>query len=52
MLANIEEEINESGSIGQKDKETYENIKIIRSELESLHKELKYLFQLEMKKKL
>lgn len=41
MLANIEEEINESGNIEQKDKETYENIKIIRSELESLHKELK-----------
>jgi hypothetical protein len=42
MLANMEEEINEeSNNVDQKDKEVYENIKTIRSELESLHKELK-----------
>ena len=38
----MEEEINEeSNNVDQKDKEVYENIKTIRSELESLHKELK-----------
>ena len=37
----MEEEINESDKIEQKDKEGYENIKAIRSELESAYKELK-----------
>lgn len=42
MMANMEVEINEqSNNVEQKDKEAYENIKTIRSELESLHKELK-----------
>ena len=42
LLTNMEEEINEeSNNVDQKDKEVYENIKTIRSELESLHKELK-----------
>ena len=42
VLAIMEEEINdESDKVEQKDKEAYENIKTIRSELESVHKELK-----------
>jgi cell shape-determining protein MreC len=44
VLAIMEEEINdESDKVEQKDK-TYENIKTIRSELESVHKELKITF--------
>lgn len=42
VLASMEEEINdESDKVEQKDKEAYENIKTIRSELEYVHKELK-----------
>jgi hypothetical protein len=42
MLVSMGEEINEeSDKVEQKDKEAYEHIKTIRSELESLHKELK-----------
>lgn len=42
VLAIMEEEINdESNEVEQKDKEAYENIKTTRSELESVHKELK-----------
>jgi hypothetical protein len=38
----VEEEINdESNQVEQKDKEAYENINTTRSELESVHKELK-----------
>jgi DNA polymerase III delta prime subunit len=40
-LAFMEEEINESDKAEQKDKEAFENIKTIRSELGSVHKELK-----------
>jgi hypothetical protein len=41
MLTSMEEEINESNKVEQMDKEGYENIKAIRSELESVYKELK-----------
>jgi hypothetical protein len=41
MLTSMEEEINESDKVEQKDKEGYENIKAIKSELESVYKELK-----------
>ena len=42
VLAIMEEEINdESDKVEQKDKEACENIKTIRSELGSVHKELK-----------
>ena len=42
VLTDMEGEINEeSEKPEQKDKEAYENIKTIRSELESVHKELK-----------
>ena len=42
VLTDMQEEINEeSDKAEQKDKEAYENIKTIRSELESVHKELK-----------
>lgn len=41
MLTSMEEEINESDKVEQKDKETYEIIKTTRSELESVYKELK-----------
>ena len=40
-LAIMEEEINESDKVEQKDKEACENIKTIRSELGSVYKELK-----------
>jgi hypothetical protein len=38
MLTSMEEEINESNKVEQMDKEGYENIKAIRSELESVYK--------------
>jgi hypothetical protein len=41
MLTSMEEEINESNKVEQMDKKGYENIKAIRSELESVYKELK-----------
>jgi uncharacterized protein YbcI len=41
ILTSMEEEINESDKVEQMDKEGYENIKAIRSELESVYKELK-----------
>jgi hypothetical protein len=42
VLASMEEEINnEPDKVEQKDKEAYENIKTIRSELQSVHNELK-----------
>ena len=41
-MAIMEDEVNdESDKVEQKDKETYENIKTTRSELESVYKELK-----------
>jgi phosphoenolpyruvate carboxylase len=42
MLTEMEQEINdESGEVQQKDKEAYENVKTIRSELGSAYEELK-----------
>ena len=41
VLAIMEEEINESDRVEQKDKDACENIKKIRSELRLVHKELK-----------
>ena len=50
-LAIMEEEINdESDKVEQKDKEACENIKTIRSELGSVHKELKINIELEIEK--
>ena len=41
ILTSMEQEINESDEVEQMDKEGYEHIKVIRSELESVYKELK-----------
>jgi hypothetical protein len=41
LLTSMDEEINESDKVEQMDKEGYENIKAIRSELESVYMELK-----------
>jgi hypothetical protein len=41
ILTSMQQEINESDGVEQMDKEGYEHIKVIRSELESAYKELK-----------